>query len=341
MYCGVMVSRNSQPAGQAHLGEIQKQAARDRQPLVHLERAVEVRVVDEPLPPDGRAGLLEVDAHDDEQRVRQLGRDRLQTARVLAGRRDVVNGTGADHDQQAVVLAAQDAGGGLAALGHGRGRPLAEREVLHQDLGRDQGADAFDAQIVGGAEHAGRRNLACFCSRCARTGWRRRGILRRDAARSGRLCRRRAGLARRDAGPRARLPPPAGGGRGPLRRPDRRDRAGRPRPGRGRLARAQAAQPLPPAAAADGGVAGRGVAGRHAPPAVRGDRRRPAQARTRRPGTGWRLRWETRRLGCSRISRPAACRRTRPRVPSPGCGQPRWPAAPGRWRFTTWAAAPA
>src|SRR6185312_6911712 len=163
--------------GQAHLGQVQQQAARDREPLVHLERAVQVRVVDEPLPPDGGAGLFEVDAHHDDQRVRQLGGHGLQAARVLAGGGDVVDGTGADDHQQPVVLAAQDARRRVAPLGHrGRG-PLGEREVLHQDLRWDQRADAFDAKVVRGAQHAGRRNLACFCPPCARPTAKGRGMM--------------------------------------------------------------------------------------------------------------------------------------------------------------------
>ena len=140
-----------------HLGQVQQEAAGDGQPLVDLERPVDVRVVDEPLPADGRARLLEVDPHDDEERVAQLGGDRLQSAGVLAGGGHVVDRAGPDDDHQPVVVAAQDARRGLAALDHRGGGPLRQRQVLHQDLGRDQGANAGDAKVVGGVQHQGRR----------------------------------------------------------------------------------------------------------------------------------------------------------------------------------------
>src|SRR6185312_10485532 len=110
-------------------------------------------------------------------RVRQLGGHRLEAARVLPGGGDVVDGTGTDDHQQPVVLAAQDARGRVPPLGHrGRG-PLGERQVLHQDLRRDQRADAFDAKVVRGAQHAGRRNLACFRPPCARPTAKGRGMM--------------------------------------------------------------------------------------------------------------------------------------------------------------------
>ena len=43
MYCGVIVSRNSQPGGHAHLRQVEQQAARQVQPLVDPEGPVEVR----------------------------------------------------------------------------------------------------------------------------------------------------------------------------------------------------------------------------------------------------------------------------------------------------------
>ena len=56
-----------------HLGEGEEgEATRGSEALVDCEAAVEVRVVDEPLPTDRGARLLEVDTHDDGERVRQL-----------------------------------------------------------------------------------------------------------------------------------------------------------------------------------------------------------------------------------------------------------------------------
>src|SRR3989449_8133966 len=59
---------------------------------IYREAAVEPRVVDEPLPPDRRARLLEVHAHD-ETEVRGVGvGERLEPAAVLQPCRRIVDG---------------------------------------------------------------------------------------------------------------------------------------------------------------------------------------------------------------------------------------------------------
>lgn len=52
--------------GHAGAGEVAVELAGDAQALVDLEGLVDLGVVDQPLPADGGAGLLEVGAHDDE-----------------------------------------------------------------------------------------------------------------------------------------------------------------------------------------------------------------------------------------------------------------------------------
>jgi len=63
------------------------------------------------------------------------------------------------YHHQPVVLLAQDARDRLAALGDGRRRALRQRQVLHQDGGRNQRPDLLDPEVVRGAKHD-RHNLA-------------------------------------------------------------------------------------------------------------------------------------------------------------------------------------
>ena len=49
---------------ETHLGDFEEEASSNAKALVDLETVVEVRIIDEALPADGGAGLLEVDAHD-------------------------------------------------------------------------------------------------------------------------------------------------------------------------------------------------------------------------------------------------------------------------------------
>src|SRR6059036_1291552 len=106
--CGVIGSRNSEPE------QVEQEPTREAEALVDGEGAVEVRIVEEPLPADRRARLLEVDAHHDAEVAAELVGHRLQAVRVVEPGHRVVDGARADDDQQAVVLATQDANDLLA-----------------------------------------------------------------------------------------------------------------------------------------------------------------------------------------------------------------------------------
>src|SRR5512143_3572193 len=82
-----------------------------------------MRIVDEALPADGGARLLEVNAHYETEVAREFGLGGLEKASVFESGPGVVNGTGADHDQQAAVAAIDDRGDLFAELVDG-GRGL-------------------------------------------------------------------------------------------------------------------------------------------------------------------------------------------------------------------------
>jgi len=65
MYCGMIGSRKLRAGGQAHAGDVEQQPARDLEAGFDVLRIIEARVVDQAFPPDGRARLFEIDAHDD------------------------------------------------------------------------------------------------------------------------------------------------------------------------------------------------------------------------------------------------------------------------------------
>lgn len=138
--------------GVQHLGgnghplgcEVFVHLAGDTQALVDFVAVVDIGVVDQALPADGRAGLLQVGAHDDAQVVGQLVREGLEPVGVLEGSGGVVNRAGTDNNEQAVVPSHDDLGGFVAALDNGL-----EGGGLHWDLGdekgrRDEGVLALD-----------------------------------------------------------------------------------------------------------------------------------------------------------------------------------------------------
>ena len=133
----------------AHLVEVEQQLAGDAQALVDLEAAVQVRVVDQALPADGRARLLEVDAHDDEHVLAQALAHFLEPAGVLLRRVDVVDRAGADDRDNAVVGAVEDAVDRLSGLKGVLRRRFRDRKLVQQLSRRSQLFDLDDAQVVG------------------------------------------------------------------------------------------------------------------------------------------------------------------------------------------------
>ncbi len=135
-------------AGQAHAVDLEEQLPRLAQPLVDGEAAVQVRIVDEALPADGGARLLEVHAHHDEEVVGVARRGVAKLRRVFERRRRIVDRARAHDGDEAVVGAVQHAVHGLARVGHGRERVGVDRQLLQQELRRDERADRADAQVV-------------------------------------------------------------------------------------------------------------------------------------------------------------------------------------------------
>ena len=105
--------------GEAGAGQVDVQLARHAQTLVDVVGLVDVGVVDQTLPADGGTGLLEVGTHDDAQVLGQLVGDLLQATSVLESSVGVVDGAGADHDQQTVIALLDNLDGLIATPANG------------------------------------------------------------------------------------------------------------------------------------------------------------------------------------------------------------------------------
>jgi hypothetical protein len=80
-----------------------------------LEGAIDIGVVDESLPADGGAGLFKVGTHDDEDLARKFVGEGFEEFGVFESGLGVVDGTGADDDDEAVIFTAEDLGCLLAS----------------------------------------------------------------------------------------------------------------------------------------------------------------------------------------------------------------------------------
>ncbi len=111
--------------GQAHVDQITQQLTADVQAILDLEAVVQIGVVDQTLPAHGGAGLFKIHAHDQIQGIADFGSQLLETAGVVLGRFHVVDGAGANDDEQAVILAVQNVTNDLTAFDDGGFRRLA------------------------------------------------------------------------------------------------------------------------------------------------------------------------------------------------------------------------
>jgi hypothetical protein len=115
-------------AGEAEIVDLAQDPTREREAGLDVARAVEVRVVDESLPSDRRAGLLEVGAHDDHEAIAVRLGERREPARVLEGGVGVVDRAGSDHHEQTLAVAAvQDVADRAARLQHHVGGSFGQR----------------------------------------------------------------------------------------------------------------------------------------------------------------------------------------------------------------------
>ena len=123
---------------QAQFSHIQQQLAGNMQAVFHLEGIVHVRVVDQPFPAHSGTRLLKVDTQHQVDGVAHLVGQLLQPGGIFHGGVRIVDRAGANHHEQAMVLAVQNITDGLAAADHSLAGVIAERQFFLQRVGRNQ-----------------------------------------------------------------------------------------------------------------------------------------------------------------------------------------------------------
>ena len=115
-----------------------------------------MRVIDQPFPAHGGAGLLEIDPHDHLKGITVPLTQRSQTAGVLTRGIHIVNGAGAHDHQQAAVLTTQNRLDATTGTGHGVSRRRTDRKILVQQGRSHQGTGLHHMEIGGGGHAPGR-----------------------------------------------------------------------------------------------------------------------------------------------------------------------------------------
>src|ERR1039457_3555439 len=139
----------------SHLRQIEQQAPCQPQAVIDLVRLVEVGIVDQSLPSDRGARLLEVNAHHDAQFGGELCDGAPKQARVLSRRLGVVNRTRPAHHQQTTVSAAEDLANLMASPVDGYRGSLGGGHLLLQKDRRKDDLGPLYAQVIDGMEHDG------------------------------------------------------------------------------------------------------------------------------------------------------------------------------------------
>lgn len=130
--------------GHASSGKVDKELARHTQTLVDLERRVDIGVVDQTLPADGSSRLLQVGTHNNAEIIAELVSENLELGGVLVGSFGVVDGAGADDNEQTVVAAHDDVGGVISSLDHCVDSLLRHGNLRSEQGGGDEGILAED-----------------------------------------------------------------------------------------------------------------------------------------------------------------------------------------------------
>src|SRR5262245_31817023 len=89
--------------GDADLDDIAQQPPRNPEATVNIEAAVETGIVDQSLPTDRGARLLEINAHNDLQAIMQLIAHFFEPPCIVEGGSMVMHGTRPDDDDEAIV----------------------------------------------------------------------------------------------------------------------------------------------------------------------------------------------------------------------------------------------
>ena len=139
--------------GDAHLGKVEQEVTGFAEAVVDPEGLVQVRVVDEALPAEGCARLLEVDAHDDAELLREFGDGGFEAGAVFACGLGVVDGAWADDYDETMVFGLENVADLAARLEDGRGRLFCDWQLFFKKDWRKDNFGPFDAKVVGWIEH--------------------------------------------------------------------------------------------------------------------------------------------------------------------------------------------
>ena len=135
---------------QSERRDLEEEFAREAQAGGKVAGIIHPRVVDQPLPPDGGARFLEVDAHENTNRVGQFTAQGGQAAGVIEGAFRIVDRAGPDNGEQARVAPVQNGLRFGASFGHRLERSAADGQLFFDRLGCNEALEATNPRVFEG-----------------------------------------------------------------------------------------------------------------------------------------------------------------------------------------------
>ena len=148
--------------GQAEPQHVGKHLASHEHALANIELAVKIRIVDQTLPTDRGARLLEIHAHDDDQTIIKLLLDGGKPLRILVRSLRIMNRTRADDGQQTIVTAMQHVTNLLTGLQHQIAHLVRERKFLKKISGSGNRVKLTNIDIHGLRKHGALIQQLCI-----------------------------------------------------------------------------------------------------------------------------------------------------------------------------------
>ena len=142
--------------GKSERSDIAQDAAAEPQAFLQMAGLVHVRIIDQPLPPDGGSRLFEIDAHENAKHIGEFLAEAGETARVVERSLWVVDRTRTNDGQKAFVAPLQDGLCFGAPRGGGLGRFFAGRQSSLDLARRGEAAKAAHPHIFQRARLGGR-----------------------------------------------------------------------------------------------------------------------------------------------------------------------------------------
>ena len=142
------------PRRHSHLRQVQQQMPRLPQPVVDLERLIQVGIINQSLPSQRRARLLKVNPHHDAKLAGKFLDSALQQLRILTRRVCVVNRARPNHHHQPRISAAKNIADLPAGFKDRLRSTLRNRQLFFKKNRGKDNFGPFNTKVVCGIKHS-------------------------------------------------------------------------------------------------------------------------------------------------------------------------------------------